>query len=207
MVNPTRYSGMECCLGIDLSRGDDFCAFTFLFPLGHGAFGLKTRSYISRRTLDLLPGAKRLKYEQFMAEGTLIVLEGHTLDMMEVYDDLTAHIEQLEYVIYAVGYDVYNADAFMERWVRENGDADVHKVPQGARTESVPLGEMKILTASKLVQFDEGIMTYTMANAVIWEDSNGNRKLTKRRGDEKIDNVSAWMDAYVAYKVDPDQFD
>lgn len=209
VVNPTRYAGQVCTLGIDLSRGDDFCAFTFLFPLGHGAFGLKTRSYISKRTLDLLPGAKRMKYEQFMSEGTLIVFEGNTLDMMDVYDDVFAHVEQMEYEIYKVGYDPYNADAFMERYHREfdPNELDTIKVIQGARTESVPLGEMKILTAAKAVQFDEAIMTYTMGNAVIWEDSNGNRKLTKRRGEEKIDNVSAWMDAYVAYKADPDQFD
>ena len=207
IVNPTRYAGQECTLGIDLSRGDDFCAFTFLFPLGHGAFGLKTRSYISKRTLDLLPGAKRMKYEQFMAEGTLIVFEGNTLDMMAVFDDLYAHIQQMEYEVYAVGYDVYNADAFMEQWVRMEGPHNVHKVRQGAQTESVPLGEMKILVAAKAIQFDEMIMMYTMGNAVVWEDSNGNRKLTKRRNEEKIDNVSAWMDAYVAYKADPDQFD
>ncbi len=207
VVNPTRYSGQECTLGIDLSRGDDFCAFTFLFPLGHGAFGLKTRSYISRRTLELLPGAKRMKYEQFMAEGTLIVFDGNTLDMMDVYDDLAAHIEQMEYDIYAVGYDVFNSEAFMERYIRDWGPHNIHKVIQGARTESVPLGEMKILVASKAIQFDEAIMMYTMGNAVVWEDSNGNRKLTKRRNEEKIDNVSAWMDAYVAYKADPDQFD
>lgn len=207
LVNPTRYAGQECTLGIDLSRGDDFCAFTFLFPLGHGKFGLKTRSYISRRTLEMLPGAKRQKYEQFMAEGTLIIFEGNTLDMMDVYDDLFEHVEQMEYNIFAVGYDTYNADAFIERYIREWGPHNVHKVIQGARTESVPLGEMKILAASKSVQFDESIMMYTMGNAVAWEDTNGNRKLVKRRNDEKIDNVSAWMDAYVAYKADPDQFD
>lgn len=207
LVNPTRYSGQPCTLGIDLSRGDDFCAFTFLFPLGHGRFGLKTRSYISRRTLELLPGAKRQKYEQFMAEGTLIIFEGNTLEMMDVYDDLFEHVDQMEYEIFAVGYDTYNADAFITRYIREYGPHNVHKVIQGARTESVPLGEMKIQAAAKAVEHDEAIMTYTMGNAVTWEDSNGNRKLTKRRGDEKIDNVSAWMDAYVAYKADPDQFD
>lgn len=206
-VNPTRYAGQECTLGIDLSRGDDFCAFTFLFPLGHGRFGLKTRSYISRRTLDLLPGSKRQKYEQFIAEGTLIIFEGNTLDMMDVYDDLFEHVDQMNYEIFAVGYDTYNADTFMERYVRENGPHNIFKVIQGARTESVPLGEMKILTAARAVEFDESIMMFTMGHAVAWEDSNGNRKLVKRRNDEKIDNVSAWLDAYVAYKGDPDQFD
>lgn len=206
-VNPTRYAGQECCLGIDLSRGDDFCAFTFLFPLGNGRFGLKTRSYISRRTLTMLPGAKRQKYEEFMLEGTLIVFEGNTLDMMDVYDDLFDHVAQMEYEIFAVGYDTYNADAFMERYVRENGPHGIHKVIQGARTESVPLGEMKIHVASGSVEFDESILMFTMGHAVAWEDSNGNRKLVKRRNDEKIDNVSAWLDAYVAYKADPEQFD
>lgn len=206
-INPTRYAGQECTLGIDLSRGDDFCAFTFLFPLGNGRFGIKTRSYITRRTLELLPGAKRQKYEQFMAEGTLIIFEGNILDMMDVYDDLFEHVDQMEYEIFAVGYDTYGADTFMERYVREYGPHHVHKVIQGARTESVPLGEMKTLTSAKAVEFDEAIMMFTMGHAVAWEDSNGNRKLTKRRNDEKIDNVSAWLDAYVAYKSDPDQFD
>lgn len=206
-VNPTRYSGQPCTLGIDLSRGDDFCAFTFLFPLGHGRFGLKTRSYISRRTLNLLPGSKRVKYDQFMKEGTLIILEGNTLDMMEVYDDLIDHIDQMEYEIFKVGYDVYNADAFIERYEREYGPNDTLKVVQGARTESVPLGEMKILVAAKAVQFDESILMYTMGNAVVWHDTNGNKKLDKLRNEDKIDNVSAWMDAYVAYLADPDQFD
>jgi phage terminase large subunit-like protein len=198
-VHPTRYSGMECCLGIDLSRGDDFCAFTFLFPLGQGRFGLKTRSYISRRTLDLLSGSKRIKYESFREEGTLIVLEGNTLDMMEVYDDLFDHVEQLEYIVVAVGYDVY--------WERDNGPQGIYKVPQGARTESVPLGEMKTQVAAKVVEFDEKIMMYTMGHAVAKEDLNGNRMLVKLRNEEKIDNVSAWMDAYVAYKRDPEMFD
>lgn len=206
-VNPTRYSGQPCTLGIDLSRGDDFCAFTFLFPLGHGRFGLKTRSYISRRTLNLLPGSKRVKYDQFMKEGTLIILEGNTLDMMEVYDDLIDHVDQMEYEIFKVGYDVYNADAFIERYEREYGSNDTLKVVQGARTESVPLGEMKILVAAKAVQFDESILMYTMGNAVVWHDTNGNKKLDKLRNEDKIDNVSAWMDAYVAYLADPDQFD
>lgn len=211
-LNPTRYAGMECALGIDLSRGDDFCAFTFMFPLGkdpigNTRFGLKTRSYISKRTLDLLPGARRAKYEEFRQEGTLIVFEGNTLDMMQVFDDLYEHIEQLEYNVYTVGYDTYNADAFMEKWVMLEGDHAVHKVIQGPKTESVPLGEMKIQVASKAIEFDEKIMMYTMGNAVAKEDLNGNRMLVKRRNEEKIDNVSAWMDAYVAYKRDPDQFE
>lgn len=207
VVNPTRYAGMPCCLGIDLSRGDDFCAFTFLFPLGNGKFGLKTRSYISRRTLDLLPGAKRQKYETFIEEGTLIIFEGNTLEMMDVYDDLFDHIGQMEYELFAVGYDVYNADAFIARYIREYGEHDLYKVPQGARTESVPLGEMKKQVADKEILFDEKIMMWTMGHAVVWYDDNGNKKLVKRRHEEKIDNVSAWMDAYVAYKHDPDQFE
>ncbi len=206
-VNPTRYAGMECTLGIDLSRGDDFCAFTFMFPLGNGRFGLKTRAYITRRTLDLLPGARRQKYQEFMDEGTLIIFEGTMLDMMDVYEDLNEHIMKLEYQVFAVGYDVYNADAFMERWVMLNGPHGVHKVAQGARTESVPLGEMKNLVAAKQIDFDEKILTFTMGHAVAKEDLNGNRMLVKLRGDEKIDNVSAWMDAHVAYQKDPEQFD
>lgn len=206
-VNPTRYASQPCTLGIDLSRGDDFCAFTFLFPLGHGHFGLKTRSYISRRTLDLLPGSKRVKYEEFMREGTLIIFEGNTLDMMDVYDDLFAHVDQMEYEIFKVGYDVYNSDAFIERFEREYGPNDTLKVVQGARTESVPLGEMKILAAAKAIHFDESILMYTMGNSVVWHDTNGNKKLDKLHNEDKIDNVSAWMDAYVAYKAEPDQFD
>jgi len=206
-VNPTRYSGQPCTMGIDLSQGDDFCAFTWLFPLGHGHFGLKTRSYISRRTLDLLPGSKRAKYEQFMREGSLIVMDGNVLEIMDVYDDLFAHVDQMEYEIFKIGYDTYGADAFVERYTRERGEHDLHKVIQGARTESVPLGEMKILVASGSMHFDEAILTYTMGNAVAWHDTNGNRKLDKLRREDKIDNVSAWMDAYVAYRLEPDMFD
>ena len=204
---PDRYDNLPCSLGIDLSRGDDFCAFTFLFPLPYEQFGIKTRSYITRRTLEMLPGAKRLKYEQFIQEGTLIIMEGSVLDMMDVFDDLMNHWLAHKYDIRTVGYDVYNSDAFMQRYEREWGPYGVERVIQGARTESVPLGEMKIQANSKLIRFDELIMHFTMGNAVIWEDSNGNRKLTKRRNDEKIDNVSAWMDAYVAYKAHPDQFE
>lgn len=206
-TRPLRYAGMPCSLGIDLSRGDDFCAFTFMFPLPREEIGLKTRSYITRRTLEMLPGAARTKYEEFITEGTLIIFEGAVLDMMDVYDDLFLHVEQCQYDIRTVGYDTYNAQAFMERYEREWGPHGIEKVIQGARTESVPLGEMKIYAASRTVMFDERIMQFTMGNAVTWEDTNGNRKLVKRRNDEKIDNVSAWMDAYVAFKANPDQFE
>ncbi len=201
-----RFMGMPCSLGIDLSLGDDFCAFTFLFPLKSGDFGVKTRSYITRRTLEMLPGAKRIKYEEFMAEGTLIIFEGNTLDDMDVFDDISAHWEQMEYDIRTVGFDPYNAKAFMERYEREMGPYGIERVIQGARTESVPLGELKILAGLRALKFDEKIMQFTMGNAVTWEDSNGNRKLVKRRSDEKIDNVSALMDAYVAYKNQIDHF-
>lgn len=204
---PQDFRKMPCALGIDLSRGDDFCAFTFMFPLGNERYGIQTRSYITRRTLDMLPGAQRVKYEQFMAEGTLIIFEGTILDMMEVYDDLERHWEACEYDIRAVGYDPYNAKAFMERYELNWGPHGIEKVIQGARTESVPLGELKKMAAHRDLIFYESIMQYTMGNAVTWEDSNGNRKLLKRRNDEKIDNVSAMMDAYVAIKANPDQFE
>ena len=206
-LNPVRYAGMECAMGIDLSRGDDFCAFTWLFPLGNGRFGLKTLSFISRRTLDLLSGSKRIKYESFREEGTLIVLEGNTLDMMQVYDVVYDHIEQLEYIVVAVGYDTYNADAFIERWERDNGPHGIEKVIQGAKTESVPLGDMKTQVGAKVIEFDEKILMFTMGHAVAKEDINGNRMLVKLRNDEKIDNVSAWLDAYVAYLRNPELFD
>lgn len=202
-----RFDKMPSSMGVDLSMGDDFCAFSWLFPLPREEFGIKTRSYITRRTLDLLPGAKRLKYEQFMAEETLIIFEGTVLDMMDVYDDVFAHIEARQYDIRTLGYDPYNSKSFMDRYEREWGPYGIEKVIQGARTESVPLGEMKKQANQKLIRFDEKIVTYTMGNAVTWEDSNGNRKLHKRRNDEKIDNVSAWLDAYVAFKAHPDQFD
>jgi len=203
----TRFDNMPCSLGVDLSRGDDFCAFTFLFPLPREEFGIKTRSYITRRTLELLPGSKRAKYEQFIAEGTLIIFEGSVLDMMDVYDDLYAWIMERRYDIRTLGFDTYNSKSFMERYERDWGPYGVEKVIQGARTESVPLGEMKTQANAGLVRFDEKIMQFTMGNCMIWEDSNGNRKLVKRRNDEKIDNVSAWMDAYVAFKAHPDQFE
>jgi phage terminase large subunit-like protein len=203
---PGRFMGLPCSLGIDLSLGDDFCAFTFLFPLPRGEFGVKTRSYITRRTLEMLPGAKRMKYEEFMAEGTLIIFEGNVLDDMDVYDDISAHWELMEYDIRTVGFDPYNAKAFMERYERNWGPYGIEKVIQGARTESVPLGELKILAGLRALKFDEKIMSFTMGNAVTWEDTNGNRKLVKRRTDEKIDNVSALMDAYVGYKNQIDFF-
>lgn len=206
------FAGMPCSLGIDLSRGDDFCAFTFLFPLradenGYFEFGVKTRAYITRRTLELLPGAKRTKYEEFMREKSLVIMEGTVLDMDDVYDGICAHWEDMQYDIRTVGFDPYNAVAFMDRYEREWGPYGITKVIQGARTESVPLGELKILAASRSLLFDELIMQYTMGNAVTWEDSNGNRKLMKRRNDEKIDNVAALMDAYIAFKNNPDQFE
>jgi phage terminase large subunit-like protein len=201
-----RFCKLPCSLGIDLSLGDDFCAFTFLFPLARGEFGIKTRSYITRRTFELLPGAKRTKYEEFMAEGTLIIFEDNVLDDMDIYDDISQHWEHMEYDIRTVGFDPYNAKAFMERYERDWGPYGIEKVIQGARTESVPLGELKILAGLKALKFDEKIMQFTMGNAVSWEDSNGNRKLVKRRNDEKIDNVSAMLDAYVAYKNKNDQF-
>lgn len=204
---PDRFDKMPCSLGVDLSRGDDFCAFTFLFPLPNEEFGIKTRSYITRRTLELLPGSKRVKYNEFIAEGTLIIFDGSVLDMMDVFDDLMGYWMDHEFDIRTVGYDIYNSKSFMERYEREWGPYGMEKVIQGARTESVPLGEMKTQANAGLIRFDEKIMMYTMGNAVTWEDTNGNRKLIKRRHDEKIDNVSAWMDAYVALKAHPDQFD
>jgi len=204
---PDRFDKMPCSLGIDLSRGDDFCAFTFLFPLRHEEFGIKTRSYITRRTLDLLPASRRIKYDEFIAEGTLIIFEGSVLDMLDVYTDMSEHWHAHEYDIRTCGYDTYNSKAFMENYEREWGPYGITKVIQGARTESVPLGEMKTQANAGLIRFDERILTYTMGHAVTWEDSNGNRKLVKRRHDEKIDNVSAWMDAYVAFKANPDQFE
>lgn len=198
---------MTCSLGIDLSQGDDFCAFTFLFPLGNGTFGVKVRSYITSLTLSKLPAATRLKYDEFMREGSLIIFEGSILDMMDVYDDIDAHIEQCQYDISAVGYDPYNAKAFMERWERENGPFGIEKVIQGARTESVPLGEIKKLASEGCLLFDEELMCYTMGNAITIEDTNGNRKLLKKRYEDKIDNVSALMDAFVAYKNNKEAFE
>ena len=201
------YWQMPCALGCDLSQGDDFCAFTFLFPLHGGDFGVKTRSYITSTTLSKLPGAMRLKYEEFMQEGSLIVLEGTVLDMEEVYEDLDFHITQQEYDVRAIGYDPYNAREFIERWGNENGPFGIVKVPQGAKTESVPLGELKKLAEERMLRFDEELMTFAMGNCITLEDTNGNRKLYKKRQEQKIDNVAAMMDAYIAYKANKDAFD
>lgn len=197
---------MPCALGVDLSQGDDFCAFTFLFPVRHG-FGIKTRSYISNLTLLKLPGAMRFKYNSFLSEGSLHVLDGTILDMMEVYDDLDSFIEKNRYDVRAVGYDPYNAKEFITRWTTENGEFGVEKVPQGARTESVPLGELKKLSEERMLIFDQELMSFTMGNAITIVDNNGNRKLMKKRQEEKIDNVAALMDAYVAYKNNKDAFE
>lgn len=198
---------MPCSLGMDLSQGDDFCAFTFMFPLSGGAFGVKTRSYITSLTLTKLPAAMREKYNDFLAEGSLQVLEGTVLDMMEVYEDLDAHIQQTGYDVRCVGYDPYNARGFIERWATENGQYGIEKVIQGAKTESVPLGELKKLAEERLLIFDESLMTFAMGNCITLEDTNGNRKLLKKRYDQKIDNVAALMDAYVAYKANREAFE
>ena len=199
---------MPCSMGCDLSQGDDFCAFTFLFPLGNDYFGVKTRSYISERTLMKLPMAMRQKYEEFMEEGTLIVMPGTTLDMQQVYENLDNHINvNSVYDIRCVGYDPYNAREFIERWCSENGEFGVEKVIQGAKTESVPLGEIKALAEDRKLLFDEELMTFTMGNCIVIEDTNGNKKLLKKRYDQKIDNVAALMDAWVAYKLNKDAFE
>ena len=201
------YWQMPCALGADLSQGDDFCAFTFLFPLANGAFGVKTRNYITSKTLMKLPSAMRVKYDQFMAEGSLIVLEGTVLDLMEVYDDLDNFIAESEYDVRCFGYDPYNAQSFVDRWINENGPFGVEKVIQGARTESVPLGELKKLAEERMLMFDEDLMTFAMGNCITLEDTNGNRKLLKKRYDQKIDAVAAMMDAYVAYKLNREAFE
>lgn len=198
---------MPCSLGADLSRGDDFCAFTFLFPLQNGGFGVKTRSYITEVTLMKLPMAMRKKYEEFLNEGSLIVLEGTVLDMMDVYDDLDKYIVDTEYDVRSFGFDPYNAREFVERWQSENGPFGVEKVIQGAKTESVPLGELKTLAEERMLIFDQELMSFTMGNCVTIEDTNGNRKLLKKRNDQKIDNVAAMLDAYVAYKLNKDAFE
>lgn len=199
--------GMPCALGADLSQGDDFCAFTFLFPLQNGKFGVKTRSYITELSLKKLPGAMRIKYDEFINEGSLMIMEGTVLDMMDVYDDLDQHIIDSEYDVRTFGFDPYNAKEFVERYSKENGPFGVEKVIQGVKTESVPLGELKILSEERMLIFDEALMSFTMGNCVVIEDTNGNRKLLKNRYDEKIDNVSALMDAYVSYKRNPDAFE
>jgi phage terminase large subunit-like protein len=201
------YWGLPCAMGADLSQGDDFCAFDFLFPLPHGGFGVKVRSYISSKTLMKLPGAMRAKYEEFLKEGTLQVMDGTVLDMMEVYDDLEKHIEEMKYDVRALGYDPYNAKEFIERWERDNGPYAIEKVIQGVKSESVPLGELKKLSEESLIEFDEELMSFSMGNAITLEDTNGNRKLLKKRYDQKIDNVSAMMDAYIAYKLNKEAFE
>ena len=198
---------MPCAMGADLSQGDDFCAFTFLFPLSNGFYGVKTRAYISSLTLTKLPIAMRSKYEEFMDEGSLIVLEGTVLDMTEVYDDLDHHIEMTGYDVRCFGYDPYNAKEFVERWATENGPFGIEKVPQGVRTESVPLGEIKKLAEERMLIFDEELMMFTMGNCITMEDTNGNRKLLKKRREQKIDCVAALMDAYVAYKANKEAFE
>jgi len=199
--------GMACALGADLSQGDDFCAFTFMFPLRNGNFGVKTRSYITSLTLRKLPGAMRRKYEEFMNEGSLVVMEDTVLDMMLVYEDLDRFIDHFKYDVRCLGFDPYNAKEFVIRWELENGPFGIEKVIQGAKTESVPLGELKIMAEQRMLIFDQELMKFAMGNAVTLEDTNGNRKLMKKRIDEKIDNVSALMDAYVAYKANKEAFE
>ena len=201
------YWGMPCSLGADLSQGDDFCAFTFLFPLRNGAFGVKTRNYITELTMKKLPSAMRFKYDEFVKEGSLIVMPGTVLDMMQVYDDIDNHIINCNYDVRSFGYDPYNAREFIERWERENGPFGIEKVQQGSKTESVPLGELKKLSEERLLLFDEDLMTFTMGNCITSEDTNGNRKLLKKRYDQKIDAVAAMMDAYVAYKLNKEAFE
>lgn len=198
---------MPCSLGADLSQGDDFCAFTFIFPLSNGSFGIKTRSYITSLTLMKLPSAMRIKYEEFIKEGSLIVLDGTVLDMMEVYEDLDRYIIESDFDVRCFGFDPYNAREFVERWERENGPFGIEKVIQGAKTESVPLGELKKLAEERMLLFDQDLMTFAMGNCVTLEDTNGNRKLLKKRYEQKIDNVSAMMDAYVAYKLHKEEFE
>lgn len=201
------YWQMPCSLGIDLSQGDDFCAFTFLFPLSNGTFGIKTRNYITSRTLSKLPAAMRVKYDEFMQEGSLMVLDGTVLDMMQVYDDLDKHIIDRDYDVRCIGYDPYNAKDFIARWEGENGPFGIEKVIQGAKTESVPLGELKDLAEDRMLLFDEQLMSFAMGNCITLEDTNGNRKLFKKRYEQKIDAVAAMMDAYIAYKLNRDAFE
>ena len=201
------YWGMACSVGADMSQGDDFCSFTFLFPLKNGSFGIKTRNYISSLTLMKLPSAMRLKYDQFTKEGSLVVLEGATLDMTEVYEDLDAHIVQCEYDPRCLGFDPYNAREFVERWESENGPFGIEKVIQGTKTESVPLGELKKLAEERMLLFDEDLMSFAMGNAIAMEDTNGNRKLLKKRYEAKIDPVASMMDAFIAYKLNKEAFE
>jgi phage terminase large subunit-like protein len=198
---------MPCSLGADLSQGDDFCAFTFLFPLGYEKYGVKTRSYITELTLMKLPAAMRMKYEEFINEGSLHVMPGNILDMMQVYEDLDQFILTSEYDVRTLGYDPYNAKEFVARWEAENGPFGIEKIIQGAKTESVPLGEIKIMSEERLLIFDQSLMSFAMGNAITLEDTNGNRKLLKKRQDEKIDNVAALMDAWIAYKLNKEAFE
>lgn len=198
---------MACSMGVDLSRGDDFCSFSFWFPLPGSRFGVKTRNYISSLTLHKLPGALRLKYDEFMKEGSLIILEGAVLDMMDVYDDLDKHIIEQGYDVRAMGFDPYNAREFVQRWELENGPFGIEKVIQGAKTESVPLGELKDLAEARLLIFDEEIMSFAMGNSITLTDTNGNRKLMKKRADQKIDPVASMMDAYIAFKLNKEAFE
>ena len=199
--------GMPCSLGIDLSKGDDFCSFTFMFPLQNGCFGIKTRNYISSRTMDHLPRAMRVKYEEFMKEGSLIILDGTILEMMDIYDDIFDHIDKCQYDVQCVGYDPYNATEFIEQWKKDNGDYGVCKVIQGTKTESVPLGELKKLSEDRMLLFDEELMKFAMGNCIALQDTNGNRKLLKKRYDQKIDAVAAMMDAFVSYKINRENFE
>ena len=201
------YWTMPCSLGADLSQGDDFCSFVFMFPLTNGCFGIKTRNYISSLTLMKLPSAMRSKYDQFINEGSLIVLDGTVLDMMQVYEDLDNYIAESNYDVRCFGFDPYNAREFVERWERENGPFGIEKVIQGAKTESVPLGELKKLSEERMLIFDEDLMTFAMGNCIVMEDTNGNRKLLKKRYDAKIDPVAAMMDAFVAYKLNKESFE
>lgn len=201
------YWQMPCAMGADLSQGDDFCAFTFLFPLANGKFGVKTRNYITSLTLMKLPAAMRIKYDEFIEEGSLIIMDGSILDMMEVYEDLDAYIIDSEYDVRCFGYDPYNAKEFVERWCRENGPFGVEKVKQGVKTESVPLGELKHLSEQRMLLFDEELMMFAMGNCITMEDTNGNRKLLKKRYEQKIDAVAAMLDAFVAYKLNREAFE
>ena len=206
-TNPNGYCGMPCSMGGDLSMGDDFCAFTFMFPLTFETFGVKTRCYITSNTLSKLPAAMRIKYDQFIDEGSLIVLEGTVLDLMQVFDDLIKFIDRKEYDVRSFGYDPYNAREFVQRWEQENGPFGIEKVIQGAKTESVPLGELKHLAENRYLIFDEALMEFCMGNCITMVDTNGNRKLLKQRYDQKIDAVAAMMDAFVAYKLNKDLFE
>ena len=201
------YWEMACSMGADLSQGDDFCSFVFLFPLHHGLFGIKTRNYITELTMSKLPSAMRYKYDEFVNEGSLIVMPGTILDMMEVYEDLDNHIIQSKYDVRSFGFDPYNAREFVERWEQENGPFGIEKVIQGSKTESVPLGELKKLSEERLLLFDEELMSFAMGNCIVSEDTNGNRKLLKKRYEAKIDPVASMMDAFVAYKLNKDNFE